>query len=140
MQKSHSSDTKERQTMKTKQRAPRQQQAIERETKKAYSYLKSMRIQLSVANSQRKKPIFEPAPLDEDDIEENVAATMQSHQQACNAFESHKEMTMLYDQAASESLDYVLSCIERLKKLSATDEELAPVWAEFQKHQMMLPH
>jgi mannose-1-phosphate guanylyltransferase len=126
--------------MKTKQRAPRQQQAIEKEMKKAHSYFTSMRIYLNSAMKMRKAPIYEPAPLDEDDIEENVAATMQAHQQACNAFESHKEITMLYDQAASESLDYALSCIERLKKLSATDEELAPVWAEFQKHQMMLAH
>ena len=124
--------------MKIKDRAPRQQQAIERELKKAYNYFQSLRRQQSFANSLRKKPIYEPTPVEEDDIEENVAATMQAHQSACNAFETHKEITMLYDQAASESLDYALSCIERLKKLSATDEELAPVWAEFEKHQMML--
>ena len=88
----------------------------------------------------RKAPIYEPQPIEEDDIEENVAATMQAHSSACNAFESHKEITMLYDQAASEELDYVLSCIERLTKLSATEAELAPIWAEFEKHQLMLAH
>lgn len=126
--------------MKIKDRAPRQQQAIERELKKAHSYFTSMRVQQRAAMKMRKAPIHEPKPLEEDDIEENVAATMQAHASACNAFETHKEVTMLYDQAASESLDYALSCIERLKKLSATDEELAPVWAEFEKHQTMLAH
>jgi hypothetical protein len=47
---------------------------------------------------------------------------------------------MLYDQAASEMLDYVLNCVERLKNLSATEEEIAPIWADFEKHQMMLAH
>jgi hypothetical protein len=47
---------------------------------------------------------------------------------------------MLYDQSASEMLDYALSCIERLTKLSATEAELAPIWAEFEKHQLMLAH
>ena len=122
--------------MKIKDRAPRQQQAIERELRKASSYFKKMRIQTAVATNQRKKPIYEPAPLDEDDLNDDFV--FKQHQQANNAFESHKEITMLYDQAASESLDYVVSCIERLKKLSATDEELAPVWAEFEKHQTML--
>lgn len=126
--------------MKIKDRAPRQQQAIERELKKAKTYLTKMRREQDIANKMRHKRIYEPTPVEEDDIQENVAATMQAHASACNAFESHKEITMLYDQAASESLDYVLSCVERLKKLSATDEELAPVWAEFEKHQMMLAH
>ena len=124
--------------MKIKDRAPRQQQAIERELKKAKTYMTKLRRELDIANKMRSKRIYEPKPVEEDDIEENVAATMQAHQSACNAFESHKEMTMLYDQAASESLDYALSCIERLKKLSATEEELAPIWAEFEKHQKML--
>ena len=126
--------------MKIKDRAPRQQQAIERELKKAKTYFTKLRREQDIANKMRSKRIYEPTPVEEDDIEENVAATMQAHQSACNAFESHKEITMLYDQAASESLDYALSCIERLKKLSATEEELAPVWAEFEKHQMMLAH
>ena len=50
------------------------------------------------------------------------------------------QVSMLYDQEASESLDYALSCIERLTKLSATEAELAPIWAEFEKHQLMLAH
>jgi hypothetical protein len=124
--------------MKTKDRAPRQQQAIDKELKKAKSYFQRARIEHSVACSQRKKPIHQPDDLTEDELNDDFA--FKQYQQANNAFESHKEITMLYDQAASESLDYALSCIERLKKLSATDEELAPVWAEFEKHQMMLAH
>lgn len=124
--------------MKIKDRAPRQQQAIERELKKAHSYFKSMRIQLSVAKSQRNKTIYEPSALTDEELDDTLA--VEQYQQANSAFESHKDITMLYDQCASESLDYALSCIERLKKLSATDEELAPVWAEFEKHQTMLAH
>jgi len=126
--------------MKAIERAPRQQQAIDRELKKAYSYLTKLKREQSIADKMRNKRIYEPQPIEEDDIQENVAATMQAHASACNAFESHKEMTMLYDQAASESLDYALSCIERLTKLSATEAELAPIWAEFEKHQTMLAH
>jgi hypothetical protein len=91
-----------------------------------------------VASSQRRKPIFEPSELEEEELNDDLA--FKQHASACNAFESHKEMTMLYDQEASESLDYALSCIERLTKLSATEAELAPIWAEFEKHQLMLAH
>ena len=126
--------------MKAIERAPRQQQAIDKELKKALSFLRSMRSKQIRANKLKSAPIYEPKPIEEDDIQENVAATMQSHASACNAFESHKEITMLYDQAASEELDYALSCIERLTKLSATEAELAPIWAEFEKHQTMLAH
>jgi hypothetical protein len=124
--------------MNRKDRAPRQNQAIDKEIKKAFSYFKSMRIQLSVAASQRKKAIFEPKDLEEEEMNDDFAC--KQHASACNAFESHKEITMLYDQCASESLDYVLNCVERLKNLSATEEEIAPIWADFQKHQMMLAH
>lgn len=126
--------------MKAIERAPRQQQAIDKELKKAMSYFTALRVQQRASMKMRKAPIYEPQPIEEDDIQENVAATMQAHASACNAFESHKEITMLYDQAASESLDYALSCIERLTKLSATEAELAPIWAEFEKHQIMLAH
>ena len=126
--------------MNRKDRAPRQNQAIDKELKKAKSYFTAMRVQQRAAMKMRKAPIYQPQPISEDDIEENVAATMQAHSSACNAFESHKEITMLYDQAASESLDYVLNCVERLKNLSATEEEIAPIWADFEKHQMMLAH
>ena len=126
--------------MKAIERAPRQQQAIDKELKKARDYFTRTKRNQSIANKMRSKRIYEPQPIEEDDIEDNVAATMQAHSQACNAFESHKEITMLYDQCASESLDYVLSCIERLTKLSATEAELAPIWAEFEKHQLMLAH
>lgn len=104
------------------------------------SYFTALRVQQRASMKMRKAPIYEPQPIEEDDIQENVAATMQAHASACNAFESHKEITMLYDQAASEMLDYALSCIERLTKLSATEAELAPIWAEFEKHQTMLAH
>ena len=124
--------------MKTTERAPRQQQAIDKELKKAMTYLAKLTREQSIADKMRNKRIYEPDPIEEDDIEENVAATMQAHSSACNAFESHKEITMLYDQCASESLDDALSCIERLTKLSATEAELAPIWAEFEKHQLML--
>ena len=126
--------------MKIKDRAPRQQQAIERELKKAHNYIVRAKRNQTIADNMRSKRIYEPSPLEEDDIQENVAATMQAHASACNAFESHKEITMLYDQNASEMLDYALSCIERLTKLSATETELAPIWAEFEKHQTMLAH
>lgn len=126
--------------MKAIERAPRQQQAIDKEIKKAHNYFRSLRIQQSHAMKMRKAPIFEPSPIEEDDLEEDIAITMQAYNQACNAFESHKDITLLYDQCASESLDYALSCIERLQKLSATEEELAPIWAEFEKHQLMLAH
>jgi hypothetical protein len=126
--------------MNRKDRAPRQNQAIDKELKKAKSYFSRAKRNQSIADKMRNKRIYEPKPINEDDIEENVAATMQAHSSACNAFESHKEITMLYDQAASESLDYVLNCVERLKNLSATEEEIAPIWADFEKHQMMLAH
>lgn len=126
--------------MKAIERAPRQQQAIDKELKKARDYFTRTKRNQSIANKMRSKRIYEPQPIEEDDIQENVAATMQAHASACNAFESHKEITMLYDQSASEMLDYALSCIERLTKLSATEAELAPIWAEFEKHQTMLAH
>ena len=126
--------------MNRKDRAPRQNQAIDKELKKAKSYFSRAKRNQSIADKMRNKRIYEPKPINEDDIEENVAATMQAHSSACNAFESHKEITMLYDQAASEMLDYVLNCVERLKNLSATEEEIAPIWADFEKHQMMLAH
>ena len=126
--------------MNRKDRAPRQNQAIDKELKKAKSYFSRAKRNQNIADKMRNKRIYEPKPINEDDIEENVAATMQAHSSACNAFESHKEITMLYDQAASESLDYVLNCVERLKNLSATEEEIAPIWADFEKHQMMLAH
>jgi hypothetical protein len=126
--------------MKAIERAPRQQQAIDKELKKARDYFTRTKRNQSIANKMRSKRIYEPQPIEEDDIKENVAATMQAHASACNAFESHKEITMLYDQSASEMLDYALSCIERLTKLSATEAELAPIWAEFEKHQLMLAH
>ena len=122
--------------MKRSERAPRQNQAIDKEIKKAHNYFKSLRIQQFKAMKMRKVAIFEPAELEEEELNDDFA--FKQHASACNALESHKEITMLYDQCASESLDYVLSCIERLTKLSATEAELAPIWAEFEKHQLML--
>ena len=83
--------------MKAIERAPRQQQAIDKEIKKAHSFLRSMRIKTAM---KRDKLRSLSRAIDEDDIEENVTATLQAHQQACNAFESHKDITLLYDQRA----------------------------------------